>query len=79
MTKPPVIDHNPFEKRYTNTTLWIACIGIAILWVGYFYFREPDIWSLALGGATGILLAAWGNEIDKAQQSRSRPRKPPTL
>ena len=73
------IDHNPFEKRYTNTVWWVVWIGIVVMWVGYLYFRAPDIWSLALGGITMGALVASVNEMEQAKKDRSRPRKPPTL
>lgn len=75
----PEIDHNPFEKRYTNTVWWVAWIGVVIMWLGYFYFREPDVWSLALGGVTIGLLVASVNEMEENKKTRSRPRKPPAL
>lgn len=57
------IDHNPHEKRPTNTIWWVAWIGVALMWAWYFYFRELDWMALALGGTTGMILAAWAIDV----------------
>jgi hypothetical protein len=60
------IDHNPHEKRPTNTVWWLAWIVVALLWVGQFYLND---WSsikwdqVALGGITMGLLALWSLEM----------------
>lgn len=73
------IDHNPFEKRYTNTVWWVAAALVVLLWVWYLYFFEFQWIPIALGLGTGALLVAWVNEMEQAKKPRSRPRKPPTL
>lgn len=63
MEEPRIIDHNPHEKRPTNTIWWVAWPLTGVLWVGYLYFHSFDWWSVALGGGTGILLASWSVDI----------------
>lgn len=57
------IEHNPHEKRPTNAIWWVLWPIIGLSWVGYFWFRDADLWSLALGGFTGMMLATWAIEI----------------
>lgn len=57
------IDHNPHEKRPTNTIWWVAWPLILLQWAGYLYFREFDWWSIALGGGTGLVLATWAIDV----------------
>lgn len=61
--EPPLIDHNPYERKMTNRIWWIIWPIIGLQWVGYLYFRDPDWWSLALGGMTLGVLATWAIEI----------------
>ena len=75
----PEIDHNPFEKRYTNTVWWVAGALVALLWVWYLYFFEFQWVPIALGLGTGALLVAWVEDREQAKQSRSGSRKPPAL
>lgn len=63
MEEPRIIDHNPHEKRPTNTIWWMGWALIALLWAGYLYFHEFDWWSLSLGAGTGIALACWAITI----------------
>lgn len=57
------IDHNPNEKRPSNGIWWILWIMIAFQWVAYFSFREPDWWSICIGGFTAGVLALWAIEM----------------
>lgn len=57
------IEHNPNEKRPTNTIWWVAWGLVVFSWIGYFYFNEPDWWPIALGGFSGLVLASWAIEI----------------
>lgn len=57
------IEHNPNEKRPTNTIWWVAWGIVALGWIWYFTYREFDRESLALGGLTGMLLATWAIEV----------------
>lgn len=57
------IEHNPHEKRPTNTIWWVGWTFIALMWAGYLYFHEFDWWSLALGGISGMALASWAVTI----------------
>lgn len=61
--KPPLIEHNVHEKRLTNRLWWELAAILLVAWVGYFYFRTPDLWSLALGGFSGLVLATWAIEV----------------
>lgn len=63
MREPPTIEHNPHEKRQTNTIWWVIWPIIVLQWAGYLYFHEFDWWSVAIGGGTGIVLATWAIEI----------------
>lgn len=60
---PPRIDHNPHEKRQTNTIWWILWPAVALLWAWYLYFYEFDWPSIAIGGLTMGVLATWAIEI----------------
>lgn len=57
------IDHNPHEKRPTNTIWWVGWAFIAVMWVGYLYFHEFDWWSVALGLITGMTLVGWAVDL----------------
>ncbi len=57
------IDHNPHEKRQTNTIWWVIWPIVAMQWVAYLYFNTFDLWSIALGGVSGLVLATWAIEI----------------
>lgn len=59
----PVIDNNPNERRPTNTIWWVLWPIVGLQWIAYLYFREFDLWSVALGGGTGLVLATWAIEI----------------
>lgn len=74
------IDHNPHEKRPTNTIWWAAWSIVVLLWIWYFAYREFDKDSLALGGITGMLLATWaiettGNKAPDWLYPRAKKRK----
>lgn len=74
------IDHNPYEKRYTNTVWWVAWIGVGLLWIWYLNFFDFQWIPIVLGGLTMGVLVAWVNEVEQNKKARSsRPRKPPTL
>lgn len=62
MTEPPIIDHNPDERRLGNGIWWVAWGGLALLWAGYFAYHDFDRWSVFLGIATGGILASWAIE-----------------
>lgn len=57
------IDHNPHEKRPTNTIWWVLWVGIALLWVGYLSYREFDKEAIFLGIGTGCVFALWAMEM----------------
>jgi len=61
--EPPVIDHNPHEKRQTMAIWWVAWPAVVLLWVWYLYFYEFDWPSVAIGGVTMGVLVIWGMEI----------------
>lgn len=60
---PPLIDHNPHEKRQTNAIWWVLWPAVALLWVAGFYFEFLDRTSILLGLGTGAMLATWAIEI----------------
>lgn len=63
MSEPPLIEHNPHEKRPTNAIWWFMWPAIALLWAWYLYFYEFDWPSVAIGGLTMGVLVIWGTEI----------------
>lgn len=77
--KPPLIDHNPHERREPKW-LWKAIFAfVALLWLvnlpkGY------DWVQIALGGVTGLFLAAWamektGGEVPESWRTKSARRR----
>ena len=72
------INHNPHEKRLGNGIYWAVAAILIFSWLGYFYFRAPDWWSLALGGFTAGALVTWAIEITGNKVPESwRPKEPP--
>lgn len=71
------IDHNPNERRETNGIWWLLGLGLAFNWAVYFYFRDFDWWSVAMGGASGLILATWAIEITGNKIPDSWRGKPP--
>lgn len=72
------IEHNPNEKRPTNTIWWVAWGIVALLWVGQ-YFSGFDWDQVFLGLGTGCLLATWaiettGNKVPDWMAPRPRKR-----
>ena len=57
------IEHNPKERRETNTIWWVLAAILALQWAAYFYFHGFDLWSLALGFLSGGILTSWAIEI----------------
>lgn len=57
------IDHDPDEKRPTNRIWWAAWAIVALLWVWYLYFFDPDWPSIGVGAFTMGILATWAIEI----------------
>lgn len=58
------IDHEPGEKRPGNGIWWFLwLVALPLVWAGYLYFHGLDLWSIAVGGATGGILASWAIEI----------------
>ncbi|BCH27255.1 hypothetical protein MesoLjLb_70400 [Mesorhizobium sp. L-8-3] len=46
------IEHNPRERRETDTISWIIWPIIGLQWIGYLWFFAPDRVSIALGADT---------------------------
>ncbi|TPJ97634.1 hypothetical protein FJ872_31980 [Mesorhizobium sp. B2-5-9] len=67
------IEHNPKERRMTNTVWWVLAVILALQWAGYLYFRGFDLWSIALGFVTGGILASWAIEISGNKWPFSSP------
>lgn len=63
MSEPSLIDHNPHEKRPTNTIWWVGWTLVALMWAWYLYFHEFDWLPLALGGITAATLVGWSVDI----------------
>lgn len=61
--EPPVIDHNPHEKRQTMAIWFAVWPLIAVFWIGCLYFGWIDWTSVFLGLGTGCALAIWATEI----------------
>lgn len=76
------IEHDPHEPKVdrSNGIWWLSFIIIGLLWIGQWYFHGFDWGQIALGGGSGMILAAWaiektGNKIpdswrDAARRSR---------
>ena len=63
MNEPPVIDHNPNEKRPGWGIWWAAWSIVAVLWIAQ-WLLDGFVWDqIALGGFTGCLLTAWAMEL----------------
>lgn len=63
MSEPPVIEHNPHEKRQGNGIWWFWWIALVLLWAGYLAFFEFDWPSIAIGGLTMGILVTWAVEM----------------
>jgi uncharacterized membrane protein YoaK (UPF0700 family) len=59
----PAIEHNPYERRPTNTIWWVLWLIVAALWVWYLSFFEFDWPAIALGGFTMGVLVSWSVDI----------------
>lgn len=73
---PPLIEHNPHEKRPTNAIWWILWPAIAAMWAVFIYFDMVDWPSAAIGGITMGTLATWaievtGNKVPDSWRSNS--------
>lgn len=67
----PVIEHNPHERRPTNTIWWAALVVLAFQWFGMFYFGWIDWLSVSIGFGTGGILVAWASEkFERAPKSK---------
>lgn len=78
LREPPTIDHNPYEKRQTNTIWWVIWPILALCWAWYFYFFDFSWPAIALGIFTGLVLATWAIEItgNKVPEwMKSHPRR----
>lgn len=78
MKQRPTIDHNPHERRPTNTIWWVALAIIIALWVWTLTGDAPVQWqNIMLGLGTGGLLAIWAIEItgNKVPESWTRKRR----
>lgn len=57
----PVIDHNPNERREPRWMWKAIFVGIAFLWI-INYPKGYNWTQIALGGISGLFLAAWAME-----------------
>ncbi len=71
------IEHNPNERRETNTIWWLIWPMLALQWIGYLYFREFDLWAIAIGAFSGIVFIIWAMEITGNKVPDSWRRQPP--
>lgn len=56
------IDHNPNEKRPTNSIWWILAALLAFGWIGI-GMSDGYVWpQIALGAFSGMVLATWAIE-----------------
>lgn len=62
MSEPPVIEHNPNERRQSNAIWWFWWTALPALWVGYLSFFEFDWPSMAIGALTTAILIIWVTE-----------------
>lgn len=66
-----IIDHNPNERRETNTIWWVLWPVILASWAVLIYFDRVE-WISAIGGlGTGCLLATWALEITGGKTPQS--------
>ncbi|WP_273794154.1 hypothetical protein [Brucella intermedia] len=58
------IDHDPDEPKIDRDPFpwWMGWILVALGWLWYFYYKEFDWISIALGLGTGTMLAGWAIE-----------------
>jgi len=63
MDEPPVIEHNPHEKRQSNAIWWFWGIALPLIWAVYWLFIPIDWPSLALGGLSMAILVIWATEM----------------
>jgi prepilin signal peptidase PulO-like enzyme (type II secretory pathway) len=57
------IEHDPNERRQTNTIWWVIWPIVGLLWAWYLYFFEFSWPALALGILSGGVLATWAIEV----------------
>ena len=76
-SRPPVIDHNPRERRL-GTGIWWAAWGVLFsLWALALYEGGIDWEDAVLGFGTGGVFIAWAIEYTGNRVPTSRARKPP--
>ena len=63
MNEPPVIDHNPNEKRPGWGIWWAAWIALIAVWALNLYSEPVNVRWLFTGIATGALITAWAMEL----------------
>lgn len=61
--EPPLIEHNPHEKRQSNAIWWVWAILLPLIWAGYLLYIDIDWPSVALGGVSIGVLASWAIEV----------------
>jgi hypothetical protein len=71
------IDHEPNERRQTNTIWWVLWPILALQWIATGYFWGFDWHQLALGGFTGLVLATWAIEVTGNKVPRWMKGSPP--
>lgn len=57
------IDHDPNEFADKRAGWWSTWLVVALAWAGYLYFHPFDWWSIAIGGLTVGVLAAWAIDV----------------
>ena len=57
------IEHIPGEKRPGNGIWWLGWALVLLGWIGTWYSFGFDWHQIALGGFTGLVLAAWASEM----------------
>lgn len=69
-----LIEHDRNDTRKQPMVWpWVWLI-VAVLWIGGLYYFKLDVFSLALGAGTGLMLMAWAGDITGGRWPFSTPR-----
>lgn len=71
-----LIEHNPKERRPTNTVWWVLLVGLAAAWVSVLWFGIVDWKSAALGAATAGVFVLGMTEFLERRSPGSVTGKP---
>lgn len=77
MKEPPLIEHDETEFSDKRAGWPSGFLLLAVIWAGNLYYFPFDWRSAALGGLTGLLVAAWAIDVTGGKVPKSWRTKPP--